>query len=92
MSTAWWEITSAVAFGGFVLWWPLYRQFGVHLGQGAGPGMAALVQAVVLWLAGTSFGGVMISLIAGGAVLPAVMRAERWHRERQERRADEEES
>lgn len=82
MTSAWWAITTAVAFGQFTLWWPMYRQYGVHLGQGLGPVLGAIVQAVVLLFSGTSFGGVMTSLIAGSAVVLITVRIEERRRQR----------
>ena len=82
MTQAWWEITCAAAFGQAVLAWRL-RHLGpfelLHLTRE--PGLALLVQAVVLWLAGTSPGGVALSCVAGFA---ALLLASRFRRNRDE--------
>ena len=86
MTQAWWEITGAAAFGQVALAWRL-RELGpfelLHLTRE--PGLALLVQALVLWLAGTSPGGVALSCVAGFAVMLLASRfRSRRHRDEDE--------
>ena len=75
MTTTWWLIISAASFGNIVTLWPLR-----HLGawrladMSLEPSAALLVQAVVLWLAGTSVWGASASFAAGLAAMWLVMK------------------
>ena len=84
MTRAWWEITTAAAFGQFTLAWHVAREHGTKILTVLGaapPGLALLVQAVVLYVAGTSLGGTAVSFLAGFAALLAAMWLQRkWHR------------
>jgi len=76
MTAAWWLITSATAFGWAVTLIPIARPLGAHrsLDICREPMAALTVQAVVLWLAGTTVTGTCLSFAAGLAAMAIVMK------------------
>lgn len=83
MTSTWWAITTAAAFGQFTLAWRL-REFGALTVASftANPGLALTAQAAVLYFAGTTLAGTTVSVAAGTAVLFV---AERFRRAREAR-------
>lgn len=67
MTGTWLAITSAAAFGWAVTAWPVLRRYGQHelLSLSRVPTVATLVQAIVLWAAGTGTAGWAGSIAAG---------------------------
>ena len=76
MSTSWWLITTAALFGWAVTLYPLWRPLGAKqaLDICREPATALTVQAIVLWLAGTSAIGTAGSFAAGGAAMFVTMK------------------
>ena len=79
MSTYWWLITSSAAFGYAVTVIPLLRPLGARevTSISHAPTAALIAQALVLWGAGTSVTGVLLSF-AAGAVAAAVVARIQW--------------
>jgi hypothetical protein len=79
MSTAWWLITSAAAFGWAATILPLLPQVGAShvIALSRPPGAALTAQALVLWGAGTSVTGTVLSFAAGFAVMAVAARIQR---------------
>jgi hypothetical protein len=81
VSTSWWLITSAAAFGWAATVIPLLRPLGArHAAAICQPPAAALTaQGLVLWGAGTSVTGTCLSFAAGLAAMAVAMRIQ-WRK------------
>jgi hypothetical protein len=81
MSTAWWLITSASAFGWAVTVIPLIRLLGARdvMSICQPPGAALTAQALVLWADGTTVTGACLSFAAGLAAMAVTARIQ-WRK------------
>jgi hypothetical protein len=81
MSTAWWLITSAAAFGWAATVLPLTKLLGRKdvLSVCHPPSAALTAQGLVLWLAGITVTGTVLSFAAGLAAMAAVARIQ-WRK------------
>jgi hypothetical protein len=81
MSTTWWLITSAAAFGWAVTVIPLIRLLGgehvIRISQA--PGAALMAQGLVLWGTSTSVTGTCLSFAAGLAAMAVSVKIQRRH-------------
>jgi hypothetical protein len=81
MTPLWWEITSACAFGWAVTVLPLMKLLGRKdvISICHPPSAALTAQGLVLWAAGTTVTGTILSFAAGLAAMAVVARIQWRH-------------